>query len=177
VAFRVVAGQAVKKGDTLAVLSTPELTAALEEAKAAAASARADRTNVLAGVRKEEVEIAAENVRIAEANLVLAQQQHTRAAALAARLEIFVFSAMRSSRDRLVNHAIDPALLIPEHPLLPLRRHHRLKLRAHRRRKALDDLLWRHFHRRHCTALERIETIQQIHRQAARHAIRATLAR
>jgi multidrug resistance efflux pump len=83
--FRVAAGQAVKKGDTLAVLSTPELTAALEEAKASAASAKADRKNVLAGVRQEEREIAAQNVRIAEANLVLARQQHTRAATLAAR--------------------------------------------------------------------------------------------
>jgi HlyD family secretion protein len=84
-AFRVAAGQAVRKGDVLAVLSSPELTAALEEAKANAASARADRTNVLAGVRQEEVEIAAENVRIAESNLTLAQQQHTRAATLASR--------------------------------------------------------------------------------------------
>jgi HlyD family secretion protein len=83
VAFRETAGQEVHKGDVLAVLSSPELTAALEEAKANSAAARADRANVFAGVRKEEVDIAAENVRIAEANLVLARQQHARAVTLA----------------------------------------------------------------------------------------------
>jgi HlyD family secretion protein len=85
IAFRVTAGQQVHKGDVLAVLSSPELTASLEKAKADTASSRADRANVLAGVRKEEVDSAAENVRIAEANLVLARQQHVRAATLAAK--------------------------------------------------------------------------------------------
>ncbi|MBV9517907.1 MAG: biotin/lipoyl-binding protein [Hyphomicrobiales bacterium] len=85
VSFRVGPGQEVHKGDTLAVLSSPELAAALQEAKANAAAARADKANVDAGVRKEEVDIAAQNVRIGQANLILAQQQHTRAATLAAR--------------------------------------------------------------------------------------------
>ena len=83
--FRVAAGQQVRKGDVLAVLSTPELTAAVEEARANAATARADRANVYAGTRKEEVDIAAQDVSIAEANLLLAQQQQGRAATLAAR--------------------------------------------------------------------------------------------
>lgn len=85
VSFRVKAGQEVHKGEVLAVLSSPELAAAVEEARANAATARADRANVDAGVRKEEVDIAAEDVRIAEANLALARQQHARASALAAR--------------------------------------------------------------------------------------------
>ena len=85
VSVRVRPGQEVHKGDILAVLSSPELAAAVEEAKANAASSRADKANVDAGVRKEEVDIAAENARIAQANLVLAQQQHVRAATLAAR--------------------------------------------------------------------------------------------
>jgi len=84
-AFQVIPGQKVHKGDILAVLSSPELAASVEEATAATATARADRDNVFAGVRKEEVDSSAQDVRIAEANLALAQQQYARAAALASR--------------------------------------------------------------------------------------------
>ncbi|MFZ0207685.1 MAG: efflux RND transporter periplasmic adaptor subunit, partial [Roseiarcus sp.] len=79
------AGQQVRKGDLLAVLSSPELTASVYEAGAAAGQARANRDNVFAGVRKEEIDIASDNVRTAEANLVLARQQYDRAAALASK--------------------------------------------------------------------------------------------
>jgi HlyD family secretion protein len=68
----------------LATLSNPELAASVVEAKAALAKARADRDNVFAGVRKEEVDISARDVQIAEANLTLARQQFERSAALAA---------------------------------------------------------------------------------------------
>ena len=78
-------GQNVARGDVLAVLSSPELTAALVEAKAAAANAQADRAHVYAGVGKEEVDIAAHNVDIAQSNLALAKQEYTRSAALAAK--------------------------------------------------------------------------------------------
>jgi len=81
--FQLIAGQKVHKGDVLAVLSSPELAASVQEAKATAASERADRSNIDAGVRKEEVDISAQDVRIAEANLALAQQQYARSAALA----------------------------------------------------------------------------------------------
>ena len=81
----VAAGQRVHKGDVLAILSSPELAALVEEAKASAANARADRANVYAGARKEEVDIAARDVEIAESNLTLAREQHNRAAALAAK--------------------------------------------------------------------------------------------
>ena len=80
----VTAGQEVHKGDALATLSNPELAASVVEAKAALAKARADRDNVFAGVRKEEVDISARDVQIAEANLTLARQQFERSAALAA---------------------------------------------------------------------------------------------
>ena len=81
----VVAGQKVKKGDVLAALSNPELEASVLEAKAAARQTLADRNNVYAGVRKEEQDIAGQNVRTAEANLLLAHLQYDRAATLAAK--------------------------------------------------------------------------------------------
>jgi HlyD family secretion protein len=83
--FRVAAGQTVRRGDILVTLSSPELTAAVEQAKANLASANANRANVYAGVRQEEIDTAAQDVRIADANLALAQQQHERAAKLAAK--------------------------------------------------------------------------------------------
>ncbi|PTM95453.1 HlyD family secretion protein [Mycoplana dimorpha] len=78
-------GEKVRKGDLLAVIDNPDLVALVGEAKAAAASARADRDRVLSGVRSEEVAIADESVHTAEANLVLAQQQYTRTSALLTR--------------------------------------------------------------------------------------------
>jgi HlyD family secretion protein len=83
--LRVVAGQSVKTGDVLAVLSNPELEASVLEAKAAAHQTLADRDNVYAGVRTEERDIAGQNVRTAQANLILAHLQYDRAATLAAK--------------------------------------------------------------------------------------------
>jgi HlyD family secretion protein len=77
-------GQRVKKGDLLALLSNPELTASVLESKAALGRSRADRDNVFAGVRKEVVNISAEDIGIAKAKLVLAKRQYDRSAALAA---------------------------------------------------------------------------------------------
>jgi multidrug resistance efflux pump len=76
-------GQVVHKGDVLAVLDNPELAAALEEAKATAGEAKAARDRVYAGVRQERVNISAKEVQKAEAELVLAQQEYKRYAALA----------------------------------------------------------------------------------------------
>src|SRR6266852_7445211 len=81
----VAAGQHVRKGDVLAVLDNPELAASVTEAIAAAASAKAEKDRVYSGVRAEEVAVAAETVRTAEANLKLAEQQNVRVVALAAR--------------------------------------------------------------------------------------------
>jgi HlyD family secretion protein len=83
--LRVVVGQSVKKGDVVAVLSNPELEASVLEAKAAARQTLADRNNVYAGVRREEQDIAGQNVRTAEANLLLAHLQYDRTATLAAK--------------------------------------------------------------------------------------------
>ncbi len=79
---QVAAGQQVRKGDVLAVLSSPELAASVGEAKASTAQARADRNNVFAGVRKEEVGRSAQDIQIAEANLALARAQYARSAKL-----------------------------------------------------------------------------------------------
>jgi HlyD family secretion protein len=78
-------GQRVKKGDLVAAIDNPDLFASLGEAKAAAASAKADRDRIYSGVRAEEIAIAAQAERTAEANLLLAQQQNVRATALSAK--------------------------------------------------------------------------------------------
>jgi HlyD family secretion protein len=78
-------GQHVRKGELLAVIGNPDLEAAVGEAKAAAASARADEAKIDSGVRAEEVAIAAQAVQAAEANLKLAQQQNERTTKLASK--------------------------------------------------------------------------------------------
>ncbi|HEY6735072.1 MAG TPA: biotin/lipoyl-binding protein, partial [Roseiarcus sp.] len=65
--------QPVRRGDVIAVLSSPEIAASLEEAKANAESARANLANVVAGVRQEERDTAAQNVAIAASNVTLAK--------------------------------------------------------------------------------------------------------
>jgi HlyD family secretion protein len=77
--------QAVRKGEAVAALSSPEVTASLEQAKANLDSARANLANVVAGVRQEERDTAAQNVAIAESNLTLAKQQFARVSVLAAK--------------------------------------------------------------------------------------------
>ncbi len=78
-------GQEAHRGDVIAVLSSPEVAAALEEAKANVESARANLANVMAGVRKEEVDAAAKKVAIATANVTLANEQFARVSTLAAK--------------------------------------------------------------------------------------------
>ncbi len=78
-------GQRVRRGDLLAVLDNPELSASAEEARAAVASVRAERDRVYAGVRAEEIAIAEQAVQNAQANLHLAEQMNQRATVLAAR--------------------------------------------------------------------------------------------
>jgi multidrug resistance efflux pump len=82
-ALPVRAGDRVAAGTIVAELSNPELAAAVEEARATVAEARAARDRVYAGVRQEEVDIAAGEVDKAKADLTLAQQQFARIAALA----------------------------------------------------------------------------------------------
>jgi HlyD family secretion protein len=78
-------GQEIRKGETLAMLSSPEVAASLEEAKANLESSRANLANVIAGVRQEQRDAAAQNVAIADSNLTLATQQFARVSALAAK--------------------------------------------------------------------------------------------
>jgi multidrug resistance efflux pump len=78
-------GKETRNGDTLASLSSPEVAASLDEAKANLESARANLANVVAGVRQEERDTAAQNVAIADSNLTLAKQQFARVSVLAAK--------------------------------------------------------------------------------------------
>jgi multidrug resistance efflux pump len=77
-------GQQVHKGDVLAKLDSPELSASVDQSKAAERQAHADRNNVYAGVREEQRAITAHNVEIAKSNVVLAKQQYDRSVVLAA---------------------------------------------------------------------------------------------
>ena len=76
-------GDSVRAGDVLAQLSAEELTASVEQARAAVAKATADRNNVYAGKREEQrASLAAEIVK-AKSRLQYAQQQLTRMTYLA----------------------------------------------------------------------------------------------
>src|ERR1700734_784015 len=77
--------QPVRKGDVVAVLSSPEVAASLEEAKANAESARANLANVVAGGGGGEGGTAAQNVAIAASNVTLAKEQFARVSVLAAK--------------------------------------------------------------------------------------------
>jgi multidrug efflux pump subunit AcrA (membrane-fusion protein) len=82
--FAVAAGQSVRKGDTLVELSNPELEAGLVLAQAQLGQARAARDRVYAGPRQEQVDALAQDIDMATANLVYAQQQFSRTSQLAA---------------------------------------------------------------------------------------------
>jgi HlyD family secretion protein len=69
------AGDQVAAGAVIATLSNPELSASVEEARAAVGQARATRDHVYAGVRQEQVDIAAREVDKATADLTLAEEQ------------------------------------------------------------------------------------------------------
>jgi len=80
----VVQGQNVRKGDDLAELANPELSAALVLAKAQAGEARAARDRVYAGIRAEQVAILAREIETDRSNLTFAEQQFARKSILAA---------------------------------------------------------------------------------------------
>jgi HlyD family secretion protein len=77
--------QAVQAGQPLALLSNPELWAAVNEARAQVAKVTSDRDRVYAGVREEQVNSLQREILKAEALQVLARQNLTRKATLAAR--------------------------------------------------------------------------------------------
>jgi len=73
----------VRTGDVVAELSAIELTAAVAQARAQLAAAKASRDNVYAGVRVEEVASLAAEIAKAKARLDYAQAQLTRVSTLA----------------------------------------------------------------------------------------------
>jgi HlyD family secretion protein len=73
----------VHAGDVLAKLSAIELTAQLDQARAALASATANRNNVYAGVRREQVDSLKAGIAKANARLQYVQAQLTRTSTLA----------------------------------------------------------------------------------------------
>jgi HlyD family secretion protein len=76
-------GARVHAGDVVAKLSAVELTAQVDQARAALASATADRNNVYAGVRREQVDALKAEIAKAKARLEYVQLQLTRTSTLA----------------------------------------------------------------------------------------------
>ena len=76
-------GTRVHAGDVLARLSAVELTAQVDQARAALASAIASRNNVYAGVRREQVDALKAAIAKAKARLEYVQAQLTRTSTLA----------------------------------------------------------------------------------------------
>jgi HlyD family secretion protein len=83
VSITVEKGARVHAGDVLARLSAIELTAQADQARAALASATANRNNVYAGVRREQVDSLKAEIAKASARLEYVQAQLTRTSTLA----------------------------------------------------------------------------------------------
>jgi HlyD family secretion protein len=83
VSIAVEKGAHVRAGDVLARLSAVELTAQVDQARAALASAIASRNNVYAGVRREQVDALKAAIAKAKARLEYVQAQFTRTSTLA----------------------------------------------------------------------------------------------
>src|SRR5215471_3302031 len=82
-AIKVRKGDQVRAGDVVATLSAIELSASVAQARAALEAARADRDNVYAGVRAEEVASLAAAISKAKSRLEYAQSQLARVSFLA----------------------------------------------------------------------------------------------
>jgi HlyD family secretion protein len=98
--IKVKKGDTVHAGDVVAELSALELTASVGQARAALAAAKADRDNVYAGVRAEEIASLAAEIAKAKSKLEYAELQHARVAYLA-RSD----TASQQSLDQAVNDA------------------------------------------------------------------------
>jgi HlyD family secretion protein len=83
VSISVEKGAHVRAGDILATLSAVELTAQADQARAALGSATANRNNVYAGVRREQVDSLKAQIAKANARLEYVQAQLTRTSTLA----------------------------------------------------------------------------------------------
>jgi HlyD family secretion protein len=78
-------GDRVRAADVIAELSATELTASVGQARAALAAATADRNNVYAGVREEQIASLAAEIAKAKSRLEYAEQQLTRTTYLTGR--------------------------------------------------------------------------------------------
>ena len=76
--FYVTEGMPVKKGDTLLLLDSPELTAKLEQAQAAVAAAEAQNRKAHVGTRSEQIAAAYEMWQKAEVGAEIAQKSYNR---------------------------------------------------------------------------------------------------
>ncbi len=88
--FLVEPGQTVQRGQPVAVLSNPELWAAVGVARAEVDKARSDRDRVYAGVRQEEVQALQREIEKARALHTQAAQELARKSVLAARADASV---------------------------------------------------------------------------------------
>jgi HlyD family secretion protein len=82
-AIKVHKGDTVRAGDVVAELSAIELSASVGQARAALAAATADRNNVYAGVRAEQIASRAAEIAKAKSRLEYAEQQLNRTTYLA----------------------------------------------------------------------------------------------
>ncbi len=88
--FLVEPGQTVQRGQPVAVLSNPELWAAVGAARAEVDKARSDRDRVYVGVRDEQVQALQREIGKAEAAHLQAQQELARISVLAERSDVSV---------------------------------------------------------------------------------------
>lgn len=88
--FLVEPGQTVQRGQPVAVLSNPELWAAVGAARAEVEKARSDRDRVYAGVRDEQVQALQREIGKADAAHLQAQQELARISVLAERSDVSV---------------------------------------------------------------------------------------
>ena len=76
--YRVKEGQAVKAGDTLAIIEAPDLMAKVAQAKAAQAAAQAQNEKALKGARQEQIQAAYEMWQKAKAGVDIMEKSHRR---------------------------------------------------------------------------------------------------
>jgi HlyD family secretion protein len=86
--FLVEPGKTVQRGQPVALLNNPELTAAVDAARAQVDKARADRDRIYAGVREEQVQGLQQDIEKAQAVHAQAVQELTRKSALVARSDV-----------------------------------------------------------------------------------------
>lgn len=76
--FRVKEGQTVQAGDTLAILEAPDITAKMEQARAAEAAAQAQSDKAIKGARQEQIQAAYEMWQKAKAGVEIAEKSYKR---------------------------------------------------------------------------------------------------